>query len=229
MSIIEPNEVNDFSVPSDSRRTTTMTLSREAARQVVEVSCAADVAALTPQEARYALNAKYSAVMGDATTRPNRARLIELVIDPFLAALPDVVEGREDDENSRRLLAEIMAIVVGLRIADSSAIRLPSTFDPADPETLDETPTNVTVTLGVPSARFVVGPNYLERIDRLARRGGVWLMLAENKTLGEMEASDPVAVLNAIAEIQQYAAAVTFKVKLDSQQLKMLQAFFRSA
>ena len=54
-------------------------------------------------------------------------------------------------------------------------------------------------------------------------------MLADSDLVAELEAENPIGVLNAIAEIQQYAAAVTFKVKLDSQQLKMLQAFFRSA
>ena len=41
-----------------------MTLSREAAREAVDVNSAADAASLTPQEARDALNAKYSAIMG---------------------------------------------------------------------------------------------------------------------------------------------------------------------
>ena len=210
-----------------------MTMSREAAREAAVVSSAADAAVLSPQEARDALNAKYSAVMGGAETRPTRTRLVELVVEPFFTALPDIVEGNEDDENSRRLLAELMAICASIRMVDNTVMRLSSTYDPAvqpteeDPE--PDQPTPESISLPVSGARFRVGANFLRRIRALARRGGVWLMLADAELIAELEADNPIGVLNAIAEIQQYAAAVTFKVKLDSQQLKMLQAFFRSA
>lgn len=221
-----------------------MTLSREAAREAVDVNSAADAASLTPQEARDALNAKYSAIMGATETRPSRIHLIEYVIDPFLAAIPDIVAGHEDDENSRRLLAEIMAICVAMRMDDRAVMKLTSTYDPyvvmkltntydpyvapVDDEEVEH-PEPVIVTLPVSGAKISVGKTFLDRIRSLARRGGVWLMLADSDLVAELEAENPIGVLNAIAEIQQYAAAVTFKVKLDSQQLKMLQAFFRSA
>ena len=209
-----------------------MTLSREAAREAVDVNSAADAASLTPQEARDALNAKYSAIMGATETRPSRIHLIEYVINPFLAAVPDIVAGHEDDENSRRLLAEIMAICAAVRMVDKAVMRLTSTYDPYVAPVDDEEaehPEPVIVTLPVSGAKISVGKTFLDRIRSLARRGGVWLMLADSDLVAELEAENPIGVLNAIAEIQQYAAAVTFKVKLDSQQLKMLQAFFRSA
>ena len=210
-----------------------MTLSREAAREAVDVNSAADAASLTPQEARDALNAKYSAIMGATETRPSRIHLIKYVIDPFLAAIPDIVAGHEDDENSRRLLTEIMAICVAMRMDDDRAVmKLTSTYGPyvapVDDEEVEH-PEPVIVTLPVSGAKISVGKTFLDRIRSLARRGGVWLMLADSDLVAELEAENPIGVLNAIAEIQQYADAVTFKVKLDSQQLKMLQAFFRSA
>jgi hypothetical protein len=131
-----------------------------------------------------------------------------------------------------RLLAEIMAICVAVRMADEAVMKLTSTYDPYVAPVDDEEaehPEPVIVTLPVSGARIRVGKTFLDRIRSLARRGGVWLMLADSDLVTELEAENPIGVLNAIAEIQQYAAAVTFKVKLDSQQLKMLQAFFRSA
>ena len=82
-------------------------------------------------------------------------------VEPFFTALPDIVEGNEDDENSRRLLAELMAICASIRMVDNAVMRLSSTYDPAvqpteeDPE--PDQPTPETISLPVSRARFSVG------------------------------------------------------------------------
>ena len=45
----------------------------------------------------------------------------------------------------------------------------------------------------------------------------------------QWNAADPVALLNWLAEFRQYSTSVSFRIKIEGQQLKMLQAFFRAS
>lgn len=215
-----------------SETTAVMAVAREADAPPPTARTAEAIALLTPAEARECLGARYTEVLGDREVQPTRALLVTNVLEPFLRAIPDVVAGREGQEDSRRLAVELLCIGHGMSQADASHILLSRTEDPldqdADPDAV-RVPKRKT-TLRIPGINVIAGERFLARLgDLAARNGGVWLGFATDEVLAEVAAGNPVAIVNAVAEIHQYAANATFRVKLNTDQLNILQAFFRTS
>jgi hypothetical protein len=182
------------------------------------------------ERVRDALSEGYSRIFGSkASIRPNADRIRDRLIQPFFAAIPELVEihGR-NDEHLHHFLAEVLNIVVGIRNYQDRAIALPSTYNTAS-EGEDGEIRSETVYFKCFDTKIVVGPTFKSALQDIARGGGVWAVLADEVVLSELNASDPVSLLNWLAEFRQFASNCSFKVKLEGQQLKMLQAFFRTA
>ena len=187
----------------------------------------AQVIQLEPERVRDALSEAYSAVFSAASGRPNANAIRDRLVYPFLFALPELVERHgTENESLRKALAEILNITVGCRLATNGALIFRQTYGLSGTE--EDIDDAEPVNLVIPNVRLMVGKTARAKLVELAARGGVWSMLSDTDALDKLNASDPVSLLNWIAEFRQYSSAVSFKVKLEGQQLKMLQAFFRS-
>ncbi len=182
---------------------------------------------LEPERVRDALSEAYSAVFAAGSGRPNANSIRDRLVYPFLFALPALVEKHgAENESLRKALAEILNIAVGCRLATNGALVFRHTYGLS--ETEEDIDDAMPVNLVIPNVRLMVGQTTKDEIAQLAARGGVWATLSDANALEALNASDPVSLLNWIAEFRQYSSTVSFKVKLEGQQLKMLQAFFRS-
>ena len=195
----------------------------------------ADVAALDPQRARDGMSEMHSIVFRQAeATVASRDRVLRGLVEPFLGALPDLVARHGvSDENLRQLLAEVLNVMVGLRMSLSDrALDLPGLHD-SPPDDLPEEEKaefirGIAAALPVPNVKYVAGPSFTRRLEAIAEQGGIWIALGSKELIERHNAEDPVTLLNWLAEFRQYASKVSFKVKLEGHQIKMLQAFFRT-
>ena len=231
MTAIAP-EAGDFSVPSDPPSMNTV--SRE---ETIAVFSDAELAVLhpgmvvdlTPEEARDALSAQYSRVMSSKDSmRPNRDLVLGKIVWPFLGALPDIVERHGGEgETIKTFLAELTTIMVGLRLSGLNCLDVTASYDDPDPER--DTPAWSRRIFPVLNLDSRLGPTFLARLDAVAALGGVWSVLGSREQVEQWNAADPVALLNWLAEFRQYSSSVSFRIKIEGQQLKMLQAFFRAS
>lgn len=219
------------------------TVEREETREVFsedvfEKLTAGHVLALeSTEQVRDALSESYTRVFSSkAKIRPSVDRIRDRLIAPFFGAIPELIQrfGR-DDEHLRHLLAEVLNIVVGIRNYQDRAIALESTYDrrvylnDADGAAeVEDAPDRETVYFKCFDTKMIIGPSFKRALQDIARGGGVWAVLADEVVLPELN-GDPVSLLNWLAEFRQFASNCSFKVKLEGQQLKMLQAFFRTA
>ena len=188
------------------------------------------VADLTPEEARDALSAQYSRVMsGKDSMRPNRDNVLQQIVWPFLGALPDIVERHGGEgETIKTFLAELITIMVGLKLAGDSCLDF--TASCVDTGMMDrESPPWTRRLFPILNLDSRLGQTFIDRLDAVASLGGVWCVLGHHDQIGQWNAADPVALLNWLAEFRQYSTSVSFRIKIEGQQLKMLQAFFRAS
>lgn len=174
------------------------------------------VRVLRPEQARDGFGEAYSRIVGTGTA-VSRIAVAEKLVYPFLTALPDLVEAHgAHNEFLKRLLSEVMTVIIGLRRHRTGTIRA---YRGLEMPTAHQ--------LCIVNAMVEVGPEDSGRLNQTARLGGVWVVLGDMGCVQPFSATDPVALLNWAVEFRQYASTVSFKVKMDNQQLKMLQAFFR--
>ena len=187
------------------------------------------VADLTPEEARDALSAQYSRVMsGKDSMRPNRDNVLQQIVWPFLGALPDIVERHGGEgETIKTFLAELITIMVGLKLAGVSCLDFTASYD--DPDEERESPSWTRRLFPILNLDSRLGQTFIDRLDAVASLGGVWCVLGHHDQIEQWNAADPVALLNWLAEFRQYSTSVSFRIKIEGQQLKMLQAFFRAS
>ena len=187
------------------------------------------ITVLSPERVRDALSEAYSAVFSDSTSgRPTPSRVIQRILEPFFGAIPDLVaEHGHNDENLRRFLAEILNIMVGTQRALDRHLPMSALYDRnEDGQPLDEM--SIMFHMMAPAVQLRIGQAFAARLTETARLGGIWVALASNEVMSEFNNTDPTSLLNWLMEFRQYASTCSFKVKLEGQQIKMLQAFFRS-
>lgn len=190
---------------------------------------------LTPEEARDVLSAQYGRVISGkvANQRPTRELLRRLVVLPFFVALPSIVAHDGNSETSKMLVAELITILVGLRRATGgNLVELQETYDarPDDLSNNEDFVTSVRYTVFAANTELRIGPTLATAYRSICEAyPDSMVALADGEILQKRNAEDPVQLLNALAEFRQYATSVSFKIKLEGQQLKMLQAFFRAS
>lgn len=231
MTAIAP-EAGDFSVPSDPPSMNTV--SREETAAVfsdaeLSVLHPGMAAYLTPEQARDALSAQYSRVMGGKDAlRPSRDSVRDRIVWPFLGALPDIVERHGGEgETIKTFLAELTTCMVGLRLSGLNCLDIGASYDDPDPER--DVPAYERRIFPVLNLDSRLGTSFVARLDAVAALGGVWSVLGNKDQIEQWNAADPVALLNWLAEFRQYSSSVSFRIKIEGQQLKMLQAFFRAS
>ena len=185
------------------------------------------ISALSVPSARVALREAYSATLADVL---QRNEIIEedgytdweQMLVPFLEALPHVVRGSHEDEESRLLLFEI----IGMTRALVSRRALYRRFKGRSSAYLESS---------VRKNYLPLADIYLPDVPRfkdvraLSSHGGIWLLLADRKLVTELWVEDPVGTLNAMAEILHYAKRVTLQdFKVTSGTLNILKTFLRS-
>lgn len=187
------------------------------------------VADLTPEEARDALSAQYSRVMsGKDSMRPNRDNVLQQIVWPFLGALPDIVGNHGGEgETIKTFLAELTTCMVGLRLSGLNCLDIGASYNDPDPER--DVPAYKRRIFPVLNLDSRLGTLFVARLDAVASLGGVWCVLGHHDQIEQWNAADPVALLNWLAEFRQYSTSVSFRIKIEGQQLKMLQAFFRAS
>jgi hypothetical protein len=185
------------------------------------------IRSLPPERVRDALSVAYADIIGGrAGPAPSIARALHMVVSPFLTALPGLVRDHgPQNEQLRRLTAEILVILKGVYVAESKSRNNTLIIRPLRGSVTgrDLTPMQLL------QMQLKMSATLERELAELASNGGFWSVFMNAHQYRQMALHSPVNLINTIAEMGTYLKAVSFKTKLDNQQLKILQAFFRTA
>ena len=158
----------------------------------------------------------------DARALNPRMELLELVVEPHLRAMPNLVRGKESEKQAKCYFVEIATVLIGAKPPSGTyVIDIRTETDP----TLEESYRKMQLLENVSIRAY---PDQLDELRSLSKNDGPWIALMTNVELIAKWQDDPIGFINSICELREYAKSVSFDVAKDWKN-NQLKAFFSTS